>query len=86
MSKTFQQLADEAMAQASAISPQDALLELQQNTDALLVDVRDESEAVILANRICSARYSKEMTITITPMVSKIAEIASQFMSISPAI
>jgi rhodanese-related sulfurtransferase len=45
MSKTFQQLADEAMAQANAISPQDALLELQQNTDALLVDVRDESEA-----------------------------------------
>ncbi len=47
MSKTFLQLADEAMAQASAISPQDALRELQQDTNALLIDVRDESEVQV---------------------------------------
>ena len=32
------------MAQAQVISPQDALRELQQDTNALLIDVRDESE------------------------------------------
>jgi len=38
------QLAEAAMAQADAISPEKALLELKQDPSALLVDVRDESE------------------------------------------
>ena len=46
MSKTFVQLADEAMAKAQSISPQEALLELESGT-ALLVDVRDESEVQV---------------------------------------
>ena len=37
-------------------------------------------------SQICSARYSKEMTIAITPTASKISEVASQFINISPAI
>lgn len=37
-------MADEAMAQAHAISPENALLELKQGSNALLVDVRDEPE------------------------------------------
>ena len=44
MAKTFLQMADEAMAQASAVSAAAVLLELEQDPDALLVDVRDESE------------------------------------------
>lgn len=44
MSKTFQQLADEAMAQARAISPAEAIAALDQDPDALLIDVRDEGE------------------------------------------
>ena len=44
MAKTFMQLADEAMAQAQAISAEDALQELKRDSNALLVDVRDESE------------------------------------------
>ena len=44
MAKTFMQLADEAMSQAHAISPEDALQELKENSNALLVDVRDEAE------------------------------------------
>ena len=47
MAKTFSQLAEEAMATATAISPEDALIELSQGDDALLVDVRDESEVQV---------------------------------------
>ena len=47
MAKTFMQLAEEAMAQASAISAEDALEELARNPNALLVDVRDESEVAV---------------------------------------
>ena len=47
MAKTFNQLADEAMAQAKAISPEDALTELSHGDGALLVDVRDESEVQV---------------------------------------
>ena len=44
MAKTFFQLADEAMDQAHAVSAKDALQELARDSNALLVDVRDESE------------------------------------------
>ena len=44
MAKTFLQMAEEAMAQASAISAEDTLRELDQDPNALLLDVRDESE------------------------------------------
>lgn len=44
MAKTFMQLAEEAMAQAHAISAEDALQELERDPNALMVDVRDESE------------------------------------------
>jgi rhodanese-related sulfurtransferase len=37
-------MAEEAMAQASAISAEDTLRELDQDPNALLLDVRDESE------------------------------------------
>lgn len=47
MVKTFMQLADEAMAQAHAIGAEDALQELERNSNALLVDVRDESEVTV---------------------------------------
>jgi rhodanese-related sulfurtransferase len=44
MAKTFMQLAEEAMAQANAISAEEALRELKENPSALLVDVRDSEE------------------------------------------
>ncbi len=44
MGKTFMQLADEAMAEAHAISVEEAFQILEQDSNALLVDVRDESE------------------------------------------
>lgn len=44
MAKTFMQLANEAMAQATGISAAAAIDELRQNPIALLLDVRDESE------------------------------------------
>ncbi len=44
MAKTFMQLAEEAMAQAHAISAEDALQELERDPNALMVNVRDESE------------------------------------------
>ncbi len=44
MGKTFMQLADEAMAKASTVSVEEALQILKQDSNALLVDVRDESE------------------------------------------
>ena len=46
MAKTFLQMADEAMAQAESIAPDDAVQELKENTNTLLVDVRDESEVL----------------------------------------
>lgn len=46
MTKTFLQMADEAMAQAESIAPEDAVQELKENTNTLLVDVRDESEVL----------------------------------------
>ena len=39
-------MADEAMAQAESIAPDDAVQELKENTNTLLVDVRDESEVL----------------------------------------
>ena len=47
MAKTFMQMADEAMAQAHAISAEEARKELEQDSNVLLVDVRDESEVQI---------------------------------------
>ena len=47
MAKTFMQLADEAMMQARVISVEDALQELERDPNALLVDVRDESEVQV---------------------------------------
>lgn len=44
VSLTFKQMAEEAMAQALAISAHDAIQELAANGDALLVDVRDAEE------------------------------------------
>ena len=44
MARTFLQLAEDAMAQAKAISPEDTLRELARDSNVLLVDVRDESE------------------------------------------
>ena len=44
MPRTFRQLAEEAMAQAHAISAADTLRELERDPNTLLVDVRDESE------------------------------------------
>ena len=44
MAATFMQLAEEAMSRAHAISAADALQELAQDPEALLLDVRDESE------------------------------------------
>jgi rhodanese-related sulfurtransferase len=44
MAQTFMQMAAEAMAQAHAISAQEAIIELERDPDALLVDVRDEAE------------------------------------------
>ena len=47
MAKTFMQMADEAMAHAHEISAEEARKQLEQNTNALLVDVRDEAEVQI---------------------------------------
>ena len=47
MAKTFNQMADEEMERAHEISPEDALAELQQDTNALLVDVRDRAEVAV---------------------------------------
>lgn len=44
MAMTFRQIADQAMAEAKAISPQVAIEALAKDPSALLVDVRDESE------------------------------------------
>lgn len=47
MAKTFLQMAEEAMAKADAISAEDAIAELNDNADTLLVDVRDEAEVEV---------------------------------------
>ena len=44
MARTFMQMAEEAMAQAHAISADEARQYLDQDSSALLVDVRDETE------------------------------------------
>ena len=44
MAKTFMQMADAAMPQARAISADEARQRLEQDSSALLVDVRDEAE------------------------------------------
>jgi hypothetical protein len=44
MAKTFLQMAEEAMARASSISPEAAIRELGDNPNTLLVDVRDMDE------------------------------------------
>ncbi len=43
MAKTFMQMADAAMAQARAIGADEARQRLEQDSSALLVDVRDEA-------------------------------------------
>ena len=47
MAKTFMQMADEEMAKALAISAEEAVKQLKQDPNALLVDVRDESEVEV---------------------------------------
>jgi rhodanese-related sulfurtransferase len=47
MAKTFMQMANEAMAKAHVISAEDALKQLEEDPNALLVDVRDESEVEV---------------------------------------
>ena len=47
MEKTFMQLAREAMAQAHSISASEAIRELTDNPQALLVDVRDAEEVQV---------------------------------------
>ena len=47
MGKTFMQLADEAMARAHAVGAEDAIQEMKDNPNALLVDVRDAEEVRI---------------------------------------
>ena len=44
MNQTFMQMAEEALSAAEAVDPASAIEELETDTDALLVDVRDESE------------------------------------------
>lgn len=47
MAKSFRQLSEEAMAQAHAVSAEEALVELSKNPDTLLVDVRDADEVEV---------------------------------------
>ena len=47
MAKTFMQMANEAMAKADVISAEEALKQLEEDPNALLVDVRDESEVEV---------------------------------------
>jgi rhodanese-related sulfurtransferase len=44
MAKTFMQMAEEAMAQVPGISPDEAQQRLKQDSNALLVDVRDAAD------------------------------------------
>ena len=54
MAKSFMEIAEAAMSQAHAISPENALLELKQDTNTLLVDVRDESEMQVTGTGVGS--------------------------------
>jgi rhodanese-related sulfurtransferase len=47
MAQTFLQMAKEAMARAQSISAEEAIAELEASPNALLVDVRDESEVAV---------------------------------------
>ena len=47
MAQTLLQVANEAMAQAQSISAEKAIAELGTTSNALLVDVRDESEVAV---------------------------------------
>ena len=47
MAQTFLQMAKQAMAQAQSISAEKAIAELEASPNALLVDVRDESEVAV---------------------------------------
>jgi len=44
MAKTFMQIAEEAMAEVEGISAEEVQLRIQQDTNALLVDVRDAAD------------------------------------------
>ncbi len=44
MAKTFMEIAQEAMAEVSGISPAEAQRLLQEDTNALLIDVRDAAD------------------------------------------
>ena len=47
MGLTFIQMAEEAMDKANSVSAEDAIAILDQDPDALLVDVRDEAEVQV---------------------------------------
>ena len=47
MARTLMQMAEEAMAQAHQIGAEEAMIELKNDSEALLVDVRDEAEIQI---------------------------------------
>jgi rhodanese-related sulfurtransferase len=47
MGMTFSQMAEEAMDKANSISAEDAIKVLDQNPNALLVDVRDKAEVQV---------------------------------------
>ncbi len=44
MAKTFMQIAEEAMAEVDGLAPEEAQQRMQQDTNALLVDVRDAAD------------------------------------------
>ena len=44
MAKSFMQIAEEAMAEVDGLGPAEAQLRMQQDTNALLVDVRDAAD------------------------------------------
>ncbi len=47
MAKTFIQMAEEEMARAHEVSTEEALTELRQDSNVLLVDVRDRDEVAV---------------------------------------
>ena len=44
MAKTFMQMAEEAMAEVEGVGPLEVQQRLEQNPDALVVDVRDAED------------------------------------------
>ncbi len=44
MAKSFMQIAEEAMAEVDGLAPEEAQQRMQQDTNALLVDVRDAAD------------------------------------------